>query len=186
MRELVFAGFGGQGVLTAGVVVSQIALYKGFNATWMPAYGAAMRGGTANCTVKYGKEPVYNPGQQMPDLLLAMNEPSFKKFSGLVRPGGIILINSDMVKEEDCVAPAGVHIVPVPCNQLADRTGNAKGANIVMIGAITELLGDFSFQEGLDGMLDMFRKKGKDKYRSLNAAAFEAGFEAVKDRNLRI
>ena len=56
MREIVFAGFGGQGVLTAGLIVSQIALYKGFHATWMPAYGAAQRGGTANCTVKYGPE----------------------------------------------------------------------------------------------------------------------------------
>ena len=69
MRELVFAGFGGQGVLTAGLIVSQIALFKGVNATWMPAYGAAQRGGTANCTVKYGEEKIYNPGQQRPDLV---------------------------------------------------------------------------------------------------------------------
>ena len=69
MRELVFAGFGGQGVLTAGLIISQIALYKGVNATWMPAYGAAQRGGTANCTVHYGEEKITNPGQQKPDLV---------------------------------------------------------------------------------------------------------------------
>ena len=83
MREVLFAGFGGQGVLTAGLILSQIALYAGNNATWMPSYGAAMRGGTANCTVHYGGGPVYNPGQQKPDLLLAMNTPSFKKFVGI-------------------------------------------------------------------------------------------------------
>ena len=99
MRELVFAGFGGQGVLTAGLIISQIALYKGVNATWMPAYGAAQRGGTANCTVHYGKEKITNPGQQKPDLVLAMNTPSFKKFVGMVRPGGTILVNADMMTE---------------------------------------------------------------------------------------
>ena len=79
MREIVFAGFGGQGVLTAGLIVSQIALYKGFHATWMPAYGAAQRGGTANCTVKYGPEKITNPGQQKPDLVLGMNDMFRKK-----------------------------------------------------------------------------------------------------------
>ncbi len=178
MRELVFAGFGGQGVLTAGLVVSQIALYKGFNATWMPAYGAAMRGGTANCTVKYGDGPVYNPGQQKPDLVLAMNTPSYKKFVNLVRPGGIILVNADMMTEEGN-ARSDIQEIKVHCNQLADQVKNPKGANIVMIGAITKILGDFTHDEGVEGMNDMFRKKGKSKFEALNVAAFQAGYEAV-------
>jgi len=178
MRELVFAGFGGQGVLTAGLIVSQIALFGGYNATWMPAYGAAMRGGTANCTVKYGDEPVYNPGQQKPDLLLVMNTPSYKMFSKLVRPGGIILMNEDMITGTEC-AKEGVTEVRVPCNQLADRVKNPRGANIVMVGAITKLLGDFSYEQGVDGMSDMFRKKGKNKYEALNVAAFEAGYHWI-------
>ena len=177
MREILFAGFGGQGVLTAGLVVSQIALYKGFNATWMPSYGAAMRGGTANCTVHYGEGKVYNPGQQYPDLLLAMNEPSYKKFASMVRPGGIILYNSDMV--ESPAVPEGVRAIPVACNTLADQLGNAKGANIIMIGAIVKLLGDFDLATGIDGMNDMFRKKGKSKFESSNTAAFQAGYAAV-------
>ncbi len=178
MRELVFAGFGGQGVLTAGLVVSQIALYKGFNATWMPAYGAAMRGGTANCTVKYGDGPVYNPGQQKPDLVLAMNTPSYKKFVNLVRPNGIILVNADMMTEEGNVR-SDIQEIKVHCNQLADQVKNPKGANIVMIGAITKILGDFTHDEGVEGMNDMFRKKGKSKFEALNVAAFQAGYEAV-------
>lgn len=178
MREIVFAGFGGQGVLTAGLIISQIALYSGNNATWMPAYGAAMRGGTANCTVHYGEGKVSNPGQQKPDLLLAMNEPSYKKFQGIVRPGGIILYNSDMIGE---LPPTkeGVTAVGVPCNTLADEVGNPKGANIAMVGAICKLLGDFEYQAGIDGMNDMFRKKGKNKYEALNVKAFEAGYNYV-------
>ena len=139
MRELVFAGFGGQGVLTAGLIISQIALYKGVNATWMPAYGAAQRGGTANCTVHYGAEKITNPGQQKPDLVLAMNTPSFKKFVSMVRPGGTILVNADMMTEDTNVRD-DINVVSVHCNQLADKAGNPKGANIVMIGAITRIV----------------------------------------------
>lgn len=179
MREIVFAGFGGQGVLTAGLIVSQIALFKGFNATWMPAYGAAMRGGTANCTVHYGDGPVHNPGQQAPDLLLAMNAPSLKKFAGIVRPGGVILANSDMVELPEDLR-SDVTVVQIPCNTLADRVRNPKGANIVMIGAITALLMDYSYEEGIAGMNDMFRKKGKDKFEAANVAAFTAGYEAAQ------
>lgn len=178
MRELVFAGFGGQGVLTAGLIVSQIALYKGVNATWMPAYGAAQRGGTANCTVKYGTEKIYNVGQQKPDLVLAMNTPSFKKFVGMVKPGGTILVNADMMTEDTNVRD-DIKVVSIHCNKIADEVKNPKGANIVMIGAITKLLGDFTHDEGRDGMNDMFRKKGKSKFESLNTAAFEAGYNAV-------
>ena len=178
MRELVFAGFGGQGVLTAGLIVSQIALFKGVNATWMPAYGAAQRGGTANCTVKYGEEKIYNPGQQRPDLVLAMNTPSFKKFVTMVKPGGTILVNADMMTEDTKFRDV-IKVVSVHCNQIADEVGHPKGANIVMIGAITKLLGDFTHDEGRDGMNDMFRKKGKSKFEAKNSAAFEAGYNAV-------
>ena len=178
MRELVFAGFGGQGVLTAGLIISQIALYKGVNATWMPAYGAAQRGGTANCTVHYGEEKITNPGQQAPDLVLAMNTPSFKKFVSIVKPGGTILVNADMMTEDTNVRD-DINVVSIHCNQIADEVKNPKGANIVMIGAIIKILGDFSHDEGVDGMNDMFRKKGKAKFEAANSAAFKAGYEAL-------
>lgn len=178
MREILFAGFGGQGVLTAGLIISQIALYSGNNATWMPSYGAAMRGGTANCTVHYGEGMIYNPGQQKPDLLLAMNEPSFKKFEPLVRPSGIVLYNSDMVHGE-FTPREGVRYIPLACNTISDRLKNPKGANIVMIGAIIRLLGDFPYDKALAGMNDMFRKKGKAKFEEKNTQAFQAGYEAL-------
>ena len=179
MRELVFAGFGGQGVLTAGLVISQIALHKGNNATWMPSYGAAMRGGTANCTVHYGEGEVHNPGQQSPDLLLAMNTPSLLKFSGIIRPGGIALVNEDMVVVPEDIRE-DISVVSVPCNTLADKARNPKGQNIVMIGAIIALLGDFTYDEGVNGMNDMFRKKGKSKFEEANVRAFSEGFRAIK------
>ena len=101
MKEVVCAGFGGQGVLTTGLILSDIAIHSGKNTTWMPSYGSAMRGGTANCTVKYGDDIIYNPSQERPDLLLAMNVASFNMFIKIVAPGGIVLI-SDMVDCDTC------------------------------------------------------------------------------------
>ena len=97
MKEIVFAGFGGQGVLTSGLIVSEIAVNKGMNATWIPSYGSAMRGGTANCTVKFGDGRIFNPSQEKPNILLAMNTPSFNKFIDIVAPNGTVIVNSDMV-----------------------------------------------------------------------------------------
>lgn len=178
MREIIFAGFGGQGVLTSGLVMSQVAVYKGQNATWMPSYGSAMRGGTANCTVKYGMDPIYNPAQEEPDLLLAMNLPSFNSFVGMVKPGGLVLINSDLVTLEGPVR-GDVTVHSLSCNSLAQEIGQPRGANIIMAGAIVKLMGDFTLEDGLQGMNDMFRKKGKSKFEQANVAAFQRGYAAL-------
>lgn len=178
MREILFAGFGGQGVLTSGLVISQVAVFKGQNATWIPSYGSAMRGGTANCTVKYGSETVYNPAQEEPDLLLAMNNPSFQMFIGSVKPGGIVLVNSDLVTCELNVRN-DVSVHRVACSTIAQEIGQPRGANIIMAGSIVKLTGDFTLEEGIQGMNDMFRKKGKQKFENGNMKAFESGYTAV-------
>lgn len=177
MKEVVCAGFGGQGVLTTGLILSDIAIHNGQNTTWMPSYGSAMRGGTANCTVKYGKDTIYNPSQERPDLLLAMNVASFHMFINIVAPSGIVLI-SDMV-DCDTNVRDDVKVVRVPCIQMANDLKHAKGANIVMTGAIVKLMGDFTKEEALEGMNRMFEKKGKAKFAPMNTAAFEAGYDAV-------
>ncbi len=174
MIEIIFAGSGGQGVLTSGLLISQIAVFKGHHATWIPQYGSAMRGGTANCTVKFGEEYIYNPSQEEPNILLAMNTLSFKKFLPIVQPGGTVLINSDMVDGES--TRDDVNIVKVPCMTMAKELNHVKGANIIMAGVIAKLTGEFTEQEGINGMNDMFKKKGKEKFEALNTQAFKAGF----------
>ncbi|SKA82560.1 2-oxoglutarate ferredoxin oxidoreductase subunit gamma [Paucidesulfovibrio gracilis DSM 16080] len=178
MREILFAGFGGQGVLTSGLVMSQVAVFKGQNATWIPSYGSAMRGGTANCTVKYGEGMIYNPAQEEPDLLLAMNGPSLQAFAPIVKPGGIILVNSDIVSEDQQVRD-DVNVYRVACSTLAQEIGQPRGANIIMAAAVIKLLNDFSMEDGIQGMNDMFRKKGKEKFESGNVQSFECGYNAV-------
>lgn len=177
MKEIVFAGSGGQGVLTCGLILSDVAASKGMKVTWVPSYGSAMRGGTANCTVKYGTEEIYNPSQEQPDLLLAMNEPSFVKFLPIVASGGTVVISDTVEVPAD--VRKDVTIVRVPCFDLAAGLGNPRGANIVMTGAITKLMGDFSDQEAINAMNCMFAKKGKEKFTESNTKAFAAGFAAV-------
>jgi 2-oxoglutarate ferredoxin oxidoreductase subunit gamma len=176
MKELVFAGYGGQGVLTVGLIISDIAVQDGKNATWMPSYGSAMRGGTANCTVKYGDDYIYNPAQEEPDLLLAMNTPSFDAFIKIVAPGGIVLV-SEMVEERPL--RNDVTRIMIPCSKIAEELGHSKGANIVMTGAIVKLMKDFSMEQAVKAMNAMFGKKGKNKFAELNTRAFEAGYNAV-------
>lgn len=92
MIEILFAGAGGQGVLTTGDIVVDVPISKGLKATWAPEYGLAMRGGDANCTVKFEEGKIYNPTRANPDILLAMNESSFDKFIETVEPGGTIVV----------------------------------------------------------------------------------------------
>ena len=178
MRELVLAGFGGQGVLTCGLILAHIAMTQGKQVTWVPSYGSAMRGGTANCTVKYGEKTIYNPAQDAPDFLLAMNGPSYTMFADKVKPGGIILANSALVKPGTAVGKdVAVHMLD--CTALAQAVGNPRGANIVMSGALIKLLGDFSKEDAIAGMNAMFNEKGKNKFEEANTKAMECGYKEV-------
>lgn len=178
MREIVFAGSGGQGVLTVGLIISDIAATEGLNVTWVPSYGSAMRGGTANCTVKYCAENyIYNPSQEQPDLLLAMNEPSLHMFLPIVAPGGTVLVGDTVTIPDG--ARQDVNYVHVNCTEIATSLGNPKGANVVMTGAIVKLMGDFTKDAAIAAMNHMFEKKGKSKFNESNAKAFDAGYNAV-------
>lgn len=178
MKEIVFAGLGGQGVLTAGLVISQIAVSKDMNATWIPQYGAAMRGGTANCTVKFGEGMVYNPTQEEPNILLAMNNPSFQKFVGIVAPGGTVIIDSSLVTCDTNVRD-DITVISIPSSEMALEIGHSKGANIIMAGIIARVTEDFTEAEGISGMNSMFSKKGKSKFEELNTKAFQLGYNFI-------
>lgn len=178
MKEVLFAGLGGQGVLTSGLVIAQIAISKGLNATWIPQYGAAMRGGTANCTVKFGEGMIYNPAQEEPDVLLAMNNPSFKKFVSMVASGGTVIIDSSLVTCNTKVRE-DINVISVPSSEMALELGHTRGANIIMAGVIAKITKDFTEDEGVNGMNKMFRKKGKGKYEAINTKAFELGYNFI-------
>ena len=177
-KEIIISGFGGQGGLAIGKNLAEAGMAEGLFVTWAPSYGPEMRGGTANCTVKYCENTIYNPSQEEPDVLLAMNNPSFKKFLPLVTPGGIVVIGDLVDIPED--ARKDVIYVRVPATEISTDQGNPKSANIVMTGAIVKLMGDFSKEAAITAMNHMFEKKGKSQFREANEKAFDAGYDAVE------
>lgn len=175
MKEILLGGLGGQGVLTAGTLIAEMAIYKGYQATWSPEYGSAMRGGTASCVVKFGEGRIYSPEKEEPDILLAMNEETLTKFSSIVKPEGIVIINSDMVSLPENFRD-DVQVISVPCLNLAEQIHHPKGANIIMSGVIIKNTGDFTLQEAIEGMNETFRRKGKEKFEALNTEAMKMGY----------
>ena len=136
--KLFFAGSGGQGVLTMGQRLTYAAMYADMNATWLPSYGPEMRGGTANCTVVISPDkPVSCPLIYEADDVGVMNLPSLLKFESLVKPGGNLFINSSMIEQK--ATRDDINIYYVPANDIAMQLGNARTANIVMLGAMVSV-----------------------------------------------
>lgn len=162
-----------QGVLTCGLIIADIAATQGIKVTRVPPYGSAMRSGTANCTVNF----ICNPAQEQPNFLLPMNGPSFDKFLPMVAHGKTVLVGDTVEIPEN--ARKDVSYVRVNAMAISTELSNHKGANIVMPGAIVNLMGDFSRKGATTAMNYMFEKKGKGCFNEANAKAFDAGYTAV-------
>lgn len=133
-RRLILAGFGGQGVLLIGQMISYAAMFEDKKVTFLPSYGPEMRGGTANCTVVVSDEMICCPLVESMDTLVAMNLPSLTKFEDMVEPGGTIFINSSLIECEP--TRKDVTVYKVDASGIAEDLGNIKVANMVMLGAI--------------------------------------------------
>jgi 2-oxoglutarate ferredoxin oxidoreductase subunit gamma len=176
--ELVFAGFGGQGVLTLGLIFARIAMENDKNVTWMPAYGPTMRGGKAYSVVKFSDEQIGGPDMEEIDVLVAMNEPSLE-YAKLVKKGGLIAINSDNVSEDTNIRE-DVDVIRLPFVALSNQANNAKGANIVAGGAILKKTNMFELETAKKVLKDFFEEKGKSKYVVSNESALMMGYEGVE------
>jgi 2-oxoglutarate ferredoxin oxidoreductase subunit gamma len=132
--EIILAGFGGQGIMFAGQILSYAAMDSGKEVTWIPSYGPEMRGGTANCTVVIADDEIGSPVVKNPDAVLAMNLPSLDKYELLVKAGGVLVINASMVDRP--ARRTDITAVSIPCNEIAEQIGNPRLANMVAIGAL--------------------------------------------------
>ncbi len=144
------AGFGGQGVLLLGEVLAEAGLDAGLEVSWLPSYGPEMRSGTSNCHVRVSSRPIDSPLVTLPDVLVAMNEPSLRKFDASVRPGGWVIYNGDAFPP-DCERK-DVHVLALPFTHLADELGDARAANMIMLGALLEIAGVLP-QQSIDAAL---------------------------------
>ncbi len=175
LKEIVCAGFGGQGVLTAGKLLIYAAYKRGQKVTWFPSYGNEMRGGAANCNVVISDEKIASPYCDHPDVLIALNELSLLKFQDSMKPGGQLFINTSLI-DESKVTRDDVEIFKAPVTDLAISLGNERAANICMLGYYCKKTGFFSEKEFSDSMCEYFEESGKGKFNAKNVEAFSAGF----------
>ncbi len=143
--EVIFAGFGGQGVLFAGQQLAFAAMDAGHDVTWMPSYGPEMRGGTANCTVVIADEEIGSPTVKHPKAAVVMNLPSLDKFEPLVASGGILIVNSSLVNRNP--TRNDITWVMVPAQEIAESIGPRRLLNMVMLGALLDKLPILSLAE---------------------------------------
>jgi len=132
--KMYFAGSGGQGVLLMGQMVTLAAMLEDKSSTFFPSYGPEMRGGTANCTVVVSDKEVSCPLIYEADYVVAMNLPSMIKFEPILKPGGALFLNKSIIHQS--AKRDDIRIVEVPANELAGELGNARVANMVMLGAL--------------------------------------------------
>lgn len=171
------AGFGGQGVVSAGILLAQAGVECKKNSSWLPSYGPEMRGGTANCSVVISDGEVYTPIVAMPDTVIVMNEPSLPKFEPLVKNGGLLIINSSLINSRP--TRTDIKSVCVPCNQIAEEIGMDRIATLVALGAYCKLMGAVSVENIVHAMKKVY-KRAKPEMLELNKKALEAGFAAIE------
>jgi 2-oxoglutarate ferredoxin oxidoreductase subunit gamma len=172
--KTIFAGFGGQGVLSMGLNLAQAAMAEGKNVTYWPSYGVEVRGGTANCTVAISDEEIASPVSSSPDFVVAMNRPSLVRFQNQVQSGGVLLFNSSLVDDVK-VFRGDIEIVAVPASGIAEELGSPKSANMVMLGVLTKkgnLVQLSTLIEEIKSTL-----KNKEKLITINRKALTAGYD---------
>ncbi|MDD6919625.1 MAG: 2-oxoacid:acceptor oxidoreductase family protein [Eubacteriales bacterium] len=172
-KKIFIAGFGGQGVLLIGQLLSYGAMYQDKEVTWMPSYGPEMRGGTANCTVCISDDPIASPFvSDNFDVLIAMNAPSLEKFEGNLKPGGELFINTSVVHIDTKRTDVNVH--KVDCNRIAiEEVGSDKSANMVMLGAIINVTKAIDL-DIMEKVFDHVFTGGKAKFIPSNLKALTA------------
>lgn len=136
-ENFVFSGFGGQGVMFAGQLLAYAAMDAGLEVTWIPSYGPEMRGGTAHCYVVVSEKPIGSPLVSNPGVGIVFNNPSFEKYDPLIVRGGLLAVNSSLVK--GCSERDDIHTLYIPATEIADEIGNVRLANIVLLGSVLQV-----------------------------------------------
>ena len=175
--EIVLSGFGGQGILFAGQLLAYSALDMDKHVTWFPSYGPEMRGGTAHCVVIISDDEIGAPIVKNPEAVIVMNIPSLDRYESLVKPGGVLVVNTSLVNRNP--EREDIQVVLVPANEIAEEFGNQRLANMILLGALLDRLDVLSIEqvgEGLKGHIPAHRRNLLDA----NIEALRRGAELSK------
>lgn len=171
-----FAGFGGQGVLMMGYALAYAGMMENKNVTYLPAYGAEVRGGTAHCTVAISDEEIASPVASAPEFVVVMNNPSMIKFQNTVQSGGALFINSTLVEQRPI--RGDIEIFETPATDIAESLGNIRTANMVMLGAFVKQSKLVSIDTLLNNLGEIFGAK-KKKLIDINISALKEGYDSL-------
>ena len=176
---VIIAGFGGQGVMLAGKLLAHTAMKGGKEVTYMPSYGAEVRGGTANCMVVIAEKKIASPVVGKPDSLIVMNKASLNKFAPRVKPGGLLVMNSSLIDTEPRLDEI-IDVLAVPADEIAIELGNRKAANMVALGAYLERKGLFSPDVAAESLPDVLARRHHQTL-PVNTEALRRGAKFAKD-----
>ncbi len=172
LNKTAFAGFGGQGVLMMGYVFAVSVMRDGLYVTYLPSYGAEVRGGTANCTVVVSDEEIASPVTSSPDFAVVLNRPSMMKYEGLMTSGGMMILNSSLVDIDP--SRKDLDVVKVPANDIATELGSDRTLNMIMLGAFVARTGISSVDSVMNGLREIVKGK-KASIMELNRKGLERG-----------
>ncbi len=179
LEELIIAGFGGQGVMSMGQLLTYAGMIENKHVAWIPSYGPEMRGGTANCAVTVSDREISSPVVTEPTSVIIMNQPSLDKFEPALKPGGLLIINSSLVSKK--ASRKDLRVVEVACNEIAnEKLGNTRVANIIILGAYIELTKVVT----IDSIIESLKKVLPERRHNLiplNRQALELGAELVQN-----
>jgi 2-oxoglutarate ferredoxin oxidoreductase subunit gamma len=171
--EIIIAGFGGQGIVSSGIVLGYAGLFEKKNVTFFPSYGAEMRGGTANCSVVISTEPVASPIVASPDIVIIMNEPSLARFEPTLKKDGILFYNKTLIKSSP--KRKDITVIGIEANAIAEELGQGRIANMIMLGAVIKKTGILKLESLKTSQRERFAK-ASDEQLSLNDRALERGY----------
>lgn len=170
-QEILFAGFGGQGILSMGKFLAYAGMESGLNVSWLPSYGPEMRGGTANCSVILTDKAIDSPIVNEASTLVVMNIPSLDKFENSVKPNGLLIIDSDLINRTS--NREDIEIISIPAQTIAEEIGSKTIANMVLLGALISKTKIVS----METVLKSLKEHGKEKFYEANKKALEKGAE---------
>jgi len=173
-EEIFCAGFGGQGIMFLGKLTAAAGLAGGLHVTWMPSYGAEVRGGTAYSMVKISQDEIANPIVINPDILIAMNKPSLVKYEPKLKEGGILIANKSLVGEFP--KRKGIKIVSIPMTEIAHKIGDTRSANMIALGALAKRSKMLSIRNIVNVLKEAF--KDKEDLFLINKKALDKGYKS--------
>ncbi len=175
--EIVIAGFGGQGVMLMGQLLTYAGMIEDKHVSWIPSYGPEMRGGTANCSVIISDEQIGNPIASEPTIVVAMNLPSLDKFEPLLKTNGTLLINSSLIEKK--ASRKDIQVYSIAANEIASDIGNPKVANMVVLGALIAATKIVKRESLLKAFAKLFEKKQISGLLEINETAIYRGAEGI-------